>query len=129
MTDETGPEVAVKGVAEDVKGKAKEAVGAVIGERITQIRRPCPAGQRRPQSARSRPRRPRLRTPAQRQPPPRRTNEPINRQIPGSPLEPPPIGWPVQYAGAEFLSAEAESSVRSGGAVLDRSFGHLIELV
>lgn len=45
VTDETGPEVAVKGVAEDVKGKAKEAVGAVIGERITQIRRPCPAGQ------------------------------------------------------------------------------------
>lgn len=32
MTDETGPEAAVKGVAEDVKGKAKEAVGAVIGD-------------------------------------------------------------------------------------------------
>ena len=31
MTDETGPEAAVKGVAEDVKGKAKEAVGAVAG--------------------------------------------------------------------------------------------------
>jgi uncharacterized protein YjbJ (UPF0337 family) len=31
VTDETGPEAAVKGVAEDVKGKAKEAVGAVAG--------------------------------------------------------------------------------------------------
>jgi uncharacterized protein YjbJ (UPF0337 family) len=30
VTDETG-QAAVKGVAEDVKGKAKEAVGAVIG--------------------------------------------------------------------------------------------------
>ena len=31
VTDETGPEAAVKSVAEDVKGKAKEAVGAVTG--------------------------------------------------------------------------------------------------
>ena len=28
---DTGPEAAVKGVVEDVKGKAKEAVGAVTG--------------------------------------------------------------------------------------------------
>ncbi|MGH9920216.1 MAG: microaggregate-binding protein 1 [Nitrososphaerales archaeon] len=28
---ETGPEAATKGVVEDVKGKAKEAVGAVTG--------------------------------------------------------------------------------------------------
>jgi uncharacterized protein YjbJ (UPF0337 family) len=32
MTDkDTGPEAAVKGVVEDVKGKAKEAVGTVLG--------------------------------------------------------------------------------------------------
>jgi uncharacterized protein YjbJ (UPF0337 family) len=31
VTDETGPEAAVKGVAEDVKGKVKEAAGAVTG--------------------------------------------------------------------------------------------------
>ncbi len=31
MTDETGPEAAVKGVSEDVKGKVKEAAGAVTG--------------------------------------------------------------------------------------------------
>ena len=29
---ETGPEAAGKGVAEEVKGRAKEAVGAVIGD-------------------------------------------------------------------------------------------------
>ena len=29
--NETGPEAGVKGVVEDVKGKAKEAVGAVTG--------------------------------------------------------------------------------------------------
>jgi len=32
MTEKnTGPEAAIKGVAEDVKGKAKEAVGTVTG--------------------------------------------------------------------------------------------------
>ena len=32
MTDkDTGPEAGVKGVVEDVKGKAKEAVGTVLG--------------------------------------------------------------------------------------------------
>lgn len=32
MTDkDTGPEAAVKGVVEDVKGKAKEAAGTVLG--------------------------------------------------------------------------------------------------
>jgi len=32
MTDkDTGPEAGVKGVVEDVKGKAKEAVGSVVG--------------------------------------------------------------------------------------------------
>jgi uncharacterized protein YjbJ (UPF0337 family) len=32
MTDkDTGPEAAAKGVVEDVKGKAKEAVGTVLG--------------------------------------------------------------------------------------------------
>lgn len=32
MTDkDTGPEAAVKGVVDDVKGKAKEAVGTVLG--------------------------------------------------------------------------------------------------
>jgi uncharacterized protein YjbJ (UPF0337 family) len=31
VTDETGPEAAVKGVAEDVKCKVKEAAGAVTG--------------------------------------------------------------------------------------------------
>ena len=31
MAQETGPEAAVHGVTEDIKGKAKEAVGAVLG--------------------------------------------------------------------------------------------------
>lgn len=31
MAQETGPEAAVHGVTEDIKGKAKEAVGAVTG--------------------------------------------------------------------------------------------------
>jgi len=31
VTDETGPEASVKSVAEDVKGKVKEAAGAVTG--------------------------------------------------------------------------------------------------
>ena len=31
VANETGPESAVKGITEDVKGKAKEAVGAVTG--------------------------------------------------------------------------------------------------
>jgi uncharacterized protein YjbJ (UPF0337 family) len=31
MTNESGPEAAVKGVVEDAKGRAKEAVGAVVG--------------------------------------------------------------------------------------------------
>ena len=31
-TDKSGPAEAVKGVVEDVKGKAKEAVGAVTGQ-------------------------------------------------------------------------------------------------
>ena len=29
MADESGPEAGLKGVTEDIKGKAKEAVGAV----------------------------------------------------------------------------------------------------
>lgn len=31
MAKETGPKAAVEGVTEDVKGKAKEAVGAIAG--------------------------------------------------------------------------------------------------
>jgi uncharacterized protein YjbJ (UPF0337 family) len=31
MGDETGPKAAVEGVVEDVKGKAKEAIGALTG--------------------------------------------------------------------------------------------------
>ncbi|MEZ0359191.1 CsbD family protein [Mycobacterium sp. ENV421] len=31
MADNSGPEEGIKGVVEDVKGKAKEAVGAVTG--------------------------------------------------------------------------------------------------
>jgi uncharacterized protein YjbJ (UPF0337 family) len=32
MGDETGPKAAVEGVVEEVKGKAKEAVGALTGD-------------------------------------------------------------------------------------------------
>ena len=31
MADESGPEAGLKGVTEDIKGKAKEAVGTVTG--------------------------------------------------------------------------------------------------
>ena len=45
MANESGPKAGVEGVVEDVKGRAKEGVGAVSGERVGEAGRRGPAGQ------------------------------------------------------------------------------------
>ena len=106
MTDETGPEAAVKGVAEDVKGKVKEAAGAVT-EMNHSNPKDVPSRTRRPQSARSRLGRPRPRTPALRHPPPRLTSELINRRMPRGFTEPPSIRVAGSPRRRRYLLAEA----------------------
>ena len=44
---DTGPEAGVKGIVEDVKGKAKEAAGAITGKDRIAPRRQGTAGQGR----------------------------------------------------------------------------------
>ena len=72
---DTGPEAAVKGIVEDVKGKAKEAAGAIAGKDNC-VARAEHSRTRRKLSEMWPPRKPKPRRPAPRLRPTRPNNDP-----------------------------------------------------